>query len=536
MSLSSPAVRMKALAQLLFCVCTLTLYVRNANAEPLADNRFVVVVGANVGTASDDPLRYAESDAERVRDLMVELGGVPAERAFLLLGGKPEGLWRVLSEVRGRVAELSRMGRSSTVLFYFSGHGDGEALHLPSGLILLGDLRRELSAIPARLQITMLDACRTGGRLKGITRGPSVQVALGPEGPHGKVELRASSEGEAAQESEELEGAVFTHFLVSGLRGAADADADGGVTLGELYSYTFRRTLLRSGTAQVLQHPELAVDLSGAGEVVLSRPKLASATLDVPANPGRYLIFSMPSSRVVGELSGIGASRLAVPATRLLVVRRHGEDTRVAEPDLSMGGARTLGEADFRPIAREQLVTRGGRMALRSLQIEETVGFEYAPRRAETAALTTALRLSYLGALEYAVEARFVAGNVSTNTPSEATRAVGDARAVGLSAMVGIRTVWGDRVRLSFGVGPELRVGWQRLDDRNEGKANQNNTFTELGPRTALRFGMPVGRDITVSGEAALTPLFRREHEPNGSQSIAVHTVVAGNVGFGYAF
>jgi hypothetical protein len=523
---------MKALA-LLAVLFILTSYVRSTKAEPLADNRFVVVVGANVGTAADDPLRYAESDAERLRDLFVELGGVPPERAFLLLGGKPEGLWRVLSEVRGRVAELSRMGKSSTVLFYFSGHGDGEALHLPAGLILLSDLRRELAAVPARLQIRMLDACRTGGRVKGVTRGPSVQVALGPEGPHGTVELRASSEGEAAQESEELEGAIFTHFLISGLRGAADTDADGGITLNELYSYAFRRTLMRSGTAQVLQHPELAVDLSGAGEVVLTRPKLASATLDVPANPGRYLIFSMPSSRVVGELSGIGASRLAVPATRLLVVRRHGEDTRVAEPDLSMGGAKTLGEADFRPVAREQLVTRGGRMALRSLQIEETVGFEWGTQRAETAALSTALRLSYLGALEYALEARFIAGNVSIGEPKPYY--FGDARSIGMSAMIGLRTVWGDRARLSFLIGPEVRVGWQRLDDER-GVANEDHSFTELGPRTSFRFGMPVGRDMTVSGEVAFAPLFRRERERDKPSYIAAHAVLAGNVGFGYVF
>jgi hypothetical protein len=521
---------MKPLALFLCGLLILTSYVGSAKAEPIADNRFVVVVGANVGTANDDPLRYAESDAERMRDILVELGGVPSERAFLLLGGKPEGLFRVLSEVRGRVAELSRMGRKSTVLFYFSGHGDGEALHLPEGLIPLTDLRRELAAIPARLQVTVLDACRTGGRVKGITRGPSVQVAIGPEGPHGTVELRASSEGEAAQESEELEGAIFSHYIFSGLRGAADTDADGGVTLTELYSYAFRRTLLRSGTAQVLQHPELAVDLSGAGEVVLTRPKLAAATVDVPANPGRYLIFSMPSSRVVGELSAIGSSRLAVPPSRLLIVRRNGEDTRVAELDLSMGGARTLAEGDFRPVARERLVTRGGRLSLRSLQIDEAVGFEWASRRAETAALSTTLRVSYLGALDYALEARFVAGNVA------AGQFQGDARAVGLSAMIGVRTVWGDRARLSVGIGPEVRIGWQRLDDTVRGKANEDNTFTEFGARTAVRFGMPVGRDITVSGEAAFTPLFRREHQTDRSTSTAVHTVLAGNVGFGYAF
>jgi hypothetical protein len=521
---------MKAFAQLLCGLFILTSYVGSATAEPLADDRFVVVVGDDVGSANDDPLRYAQSDAERFRNTLVELGGVPNDRQFLLLGKPPEAIWRTLSEVRGHVAELSSMGRSSTLIFYFSGHGDGEALHLSKGLVLLSDLRRELAAVRARLQITMLDACRTGGRVKGITRGPSVQVALGSELPHGTIELRASSEGEAAQESEELKGAIFSHFVNSGLRGAADADGDGGVTLSELYSYTFRQTLMKSGTAQVVQHPELLVDLAGAGEVVLTRPKMASATLNVPANPGRYLVFSIPSSRMVGELSGVGAPRLAVPQSQLLVVRRNGDDTRVAEVDLTMGGNKALDEGDFRPIAREQLVTRGGQLALRTLQIEEAVGLEWASHRAETAALSTTLRLTYQSTLEYAVEARFVAGSVATGGFT------GDARAVGFSGTVGVRAVWGDRARLSFGIGPEIRFSWQHLDDPVYGVSNEDNTFTEIGPRTALRFGMPVGRDITVSGEAAFTPLFRREHDTDKSTTIAIHTVLAGNVGFGYAF
>jgi hypothetical protein len=233
---------------------------------------------------------------------------------------------------------------------------------------------------------------------------------------------------------------------------------------------------------------------------------------------------------MVGELSGVSAPRLAVPQTQLLVVRRNGEDTRVAEIDLSMGGNKALGEGDFRPIAREHLVTRGGRLALHNFQIEEAVGFEWASRRAETAALSTTLRLTYQGTLEYAVEGRFVAGSVATGGYT------GDARAVGFSGTVGVRAVWGDRVRLSFGIGPEIRFSWQHLDDPVQGVANEDNTFTEIGPRTALRFGMPVGRDITVSGEAAFTPLFRREHETDKSTTIAVHTILAGNVGFGYAF
>ena len=58
---------MKAFAQLLCGLLILTLYVGKAKAEPVADNRFVVVVGDDVGSANDDPLRYAQSDAERFR-------------------------------------------------------------------------------------------------------------------------------------------------------------------------------------------------------------------------------------------------------------------------------------------------------------------------------------------------------------------------------------------------------------------------------------------------------------------------------------
>jgi hypothetical protein len=94
------------------------------------------------------------------------------------------------------------------------------------------------------------------------------------------------------QESEELAGAVFTHFLVSGLRGGADVDGDGRVTLSELYTYAYRKTLMRTGTGVALQHPAMTLDTSGTGEIVLTRPSTASAFLEVPGGADRYLVFA----------------------------------------------------------------------------------------------------------------------------------------------------------------------------------------------------------------------------------------------------
>ena len=55
-----------------------------AAAPALAEERHAVVIGANVGWANDKPLRHAESDAEHVRDVLVELGGFAADRVHLL--------------------------------------------------------------------------------------------------------------------------------------------------------------------------------------------------------------------------------------------------------------------------------------------------------------------------------------------------------------------------------------------------------------------------------------------------------------------
>ena len=52
----------------------------------------------------------------------------------------------------------------------------------------------------------------------------------------GDVYITSTGPNEPAQEWEALGGGLFTHHLLSGLRGAADRDTDGRVTLFEAYS------------------------------------------------------------------------------------------------------------------------------------------------------------------------------------------------------------------------------------------------------------------------------------------------------------
>lgn len=65
-----------------------------------------------------------------------------------------------------------------------------------------------------------------------------------------------SSADEAAQESDRIGGSFFTHALVSGMRGAADASGDGKITLTEAYRFAFEETLQRTAQTQFgSQHP-----------------------------------------------------------------------------------------------------------------------------------------------------------------------------------------------------------------------------------------------------------------------------------------
>ena len=505
-----------------------------ASAQP--EEQLAVIAGANLGGSEDEPLRYAETDARRVRDLLVELGEVRSDRAILTLGGGPEDLLQALTEVRGRAAEIQRTGKRIILLVYYSGHGDEDGLHLPRGTLPLAQFRAEMARVPADVRVVFLDACRSAGRGKGVHRGPPFDLAISSDAPRGSVEMRASSAGEAAQESDELSGAVFTHFLLSGMRGAADTDGDGRVTLSELYSYAYRRTLLRSGAGPVLQHPTLTADLSGAGEVIVTRPAKASATIEFPTGPERYLVFAIPSAAVMGEVAGDEASRLGVPPGRFLVARRTDKSTAVATVDLTWGGRQRLSEKDFQPISREELALRGGTIDLRVRRIEPLAGVEFAPGTAQPYAVRAGAVFAWSkGIVGLELEAAYLGGPSSTAGLEGNDHSVTGGPAVALRQFYGLWTVTGT-------LGLELRYTWQRLtrvDSQRVSEAGfgvtERRAFGSFGPRAGIRVAFPLGNHFTGSIGGWAAGLFRRE-EGTGSARTVLRPSISLATSVGYAF
>ncbi len=71
-------------------------------------------------------------------------------------------------------------------------------------------------------------------------------------GGKGKVIITASSANEVSVEKDELGHGVFTYYLLQGLRGPADTDADGLITIDEAYRYVSEKVPAATGQEQ---HP-----------------------------------------------------------------------------------------------------------------------------------------------------------------------------------------------------------------------------------------------------------------------------------------
>jgi hypothetical protein len=128
-----------------------------------------------------------------------------------------------------------------------------------------------------------------------------------------------------SQESEHIKGSFFTHALISGLRGAADQNRDGRITLSEAYQFSFNQTLNQTQkTAWGPQHPNYKIQLSGTGDVVLTNLAAGNAWLRLSANLEGNVYIHDQANRLLAEFPKIPGQTLDVTLDageyRLLVI------------------------------------------------------------------------------------------------------------------------------------------------------------------------------------------------------------------------
>ncbi|MFT3711965.1 MAG: caspase family protein [Archangium sp.] len=280
----------------------LSLLVVSQTQAPTTLRRFALVAGANDGGSTRVQLRYANSDARAMTRVLTQLGGVDARDVVTVEDPTPEQLTAALQQLQSRLTEAKSGPARLEVFFYYSGHSDEEGLLLRGERLTYSALRAKLDALPAEVRIAVLDSCASGAMtlLKGGAARPSFLVDAATS-LSGHAFLTSASADEAAQESERLKASIFTHYFLSGLRGAADMSRDGRVTLAEAYQYAFNETLTRTTSTRAgPQRPGWDIQLVGTGDLVLTDLRAADAklVLDAPLS-GRVHVLGANGGLVV---------------------------------------------------------------------------------------------------------------------------------------------------------------------------------------------------------------------------------------------
>ncbi|MBN2495984.1 MAG: caspase family protein [Deltaproteobacteria bacterium] len=345
-------------------------------------SNWALLVGSNRPGRGQEQLRFAHRDAERVRGVLAELGGFADGQICVLADPDRGALLAELDRLAASLEAEQRKDRQSVFVFFYSGHARSSALDLGSDAVALDELKALLARLPATVTLVVLDACQAGAisSVKGVEPAAdfSHNSVRGLD-TAGMAVMASSSGAELSQESERLEGSFFTHHLVTGLRGAADANADGRVTLAEAYGYAYDRTLVSTASTAVgSQHVTLETDMRGKGEMVITRPAEAGTRLQLPDwLDAELLVHRAADQHVMAEIrkaSGKALELALPPGSYTALLRRDEGVTRCAfelEPE------RTLAFRDqgCEAVPEAEVTVKG---EARSESPVERLGFELA--------------------------------------------------------------------------------------------------------------------------------------------------------------
>jgi len=267
--------------------------------------RFGLFIGANKGGPGRVTLRYAQEDARAFMAVLEDMGGLQAGDGILLLQPGREALFEELKALGERVKRARNQFRRVEAIVYYSGHSDETAVLLDGERVSYAEFREAVTAIEADVRIAVLDSCASGSFTQSKGVRPRAPFLLDTAyDMKGYAFLTSSSADEASQESKRLRGSFFTRNLISGMRGAADMNLDGRITLTEAYQFAFDHTLEQTEkTSGGPQHPNYHIRMSGRGDVIITDLSRSDELLRIKSDVGGKLYIHTKSHILVAELN-----------------------------------------------------------------------------------------------------------------------------------------------------------------------------------------------------------------------------------------
>lgn len=221
-------------------------YINDANNRYGDVKVWAVLVGISTYTAMPS-LKYTDDDAYRMYAFLKspEGGAIPDDQIQILID-EGANKQKIISSVK---ETFSQADPNDVVMFYYSGHGLAEAF-VPSdfdgynNMLYYKDVVAALDQSQAKNKICIADACYAGGldNVKSGVRQPQVAYydAFKKSSP-GTAFFLSSRQEEYSLEDHGLRSGIFSHYLIKALKGAADRNANGIVTIQEAFDYVGHR-------------------------------------------------------------------------------------------------------------------------------------------------------------------------------------------------------------------------------------------------------------------------------------------------------
>ncbi len=189
-----------------------------------------VIVGIN-DYDEISPLKYAKSDAERMRDFFMQDLGVSQDDLYFFTddsprnaqGRKTQPTYGTLKSFLGDRFENPFLSAGDTLWFYFSGHGmpcegrdyllpsDGNPRSMPALGIAISDVTERLRRSGADNVVMLIDACRSDG-------AKNAGMGIGEEKQQGVITFFSCSPSQVSYEIDEIGQGAFTNVLLEALR------------------------------------------------------------------------------------------------------------------------------------------------------------------------------------------------------------------------------------------------------------------------------------------------------------------------------
>ncbi len=249
------------------------------------------LVAAGLSTYRDPAVptrKYASLDAQMITRYFQSLGGIPAANMRLLQDRKA-----LRSDLEEALLDWlpARITKNSTIILYFSGQAlvtsTGETFLIlydgstaaTSRLYPLKDLEAALSRLKAKQKVFIFDGSIL--KLDG-DRHPKTQGPLWHASTESMVRLIGTSGLGKSLESDTFRHGLFTYSLLRGLRGDADTNRNGEVTLGELTAYVHQEVpSIARTTLHQDQRPQVIPPLRATdrlADLVLTKPSVLTSS------------------------------------------------------------------------------------------------------------------------------------------------------------------------------------------------------------------------------------------------------------------